>query len=46
MLALKGKSELESSDWESIFASCIGADWETFNVGLGDVMMGKTAWGC
>ena len=45
MLASKGKSELEGSDWESIFASCIGADWKPSNVGLDDVIIGNTAWG-
>jgi hypothetical protein len=45
LLASKGKSELEGSDWESIFASCIGADWKPSNVGLDDVVMGNTAWG-
>ena len=39
LLASKGKSELEGSDWESIFASCIGADWKLSNVGLDDVIM-------
>lgn len=45
LLATKGKSELEGSDWESIFAFCIGADWKPSNVGLDDVVMGNTAWG-
>lgn len=45
LLASKGKPELEGSDWESIFASCIGADWKPSNVGLDDVVMGNTAWG-
>ena len=45
LLASKGKSELEGSDWESIFASCIGADWKPSNVGLDDIIMGNTAWG-
>lgn len=45
LLATKGKSELEGSDWESIFASCIGAEWKPSNVGLDDVVMGNTAWG-
>ena len=45
LLASKGKSELEGSDWESIFASCIGADWKPSNVGLDDVIIGNTAWG-
>ena len=45
LLASKGKPELEGSDWESIFASCIGADWKPSNVGLDDVVIGNTAWG-
>jgi len=45
LLASKGKSELEGSDWESIFASCIGAEWKPSNVGLDDVIIGNTAWG-
>lgn len=45
LLATKGKSELEGSDWESIFACCIGAEWKPSNVGLDDVVMGNTAWG-
>lgn len=45
LLASKGKPELEGSEWESIFANCIGADWKPSNVGLDDVIMGNTAWG-
>lgn len=45
LLASKGKPELEGSEWESIFATCIGADWKPSNVGLDDVLMGNTAWG-
>lgn len=45
LLATKGKSELEGSDWESIFATCIGAEWKPSNVGLEDIRMGNTAWG-
>jgi hypothetical protein len=45
LLAAKGKPELEGSEWESIFAKCIGADWKPSNVGLDDVVMGNTAWG-
>jgi hypothetical protein len=44
LLASKGKPELEGSDWENIFANCIGADWKPSNVGLDDVVMGNTAW--
>jgi hypothetical protein len=45
LLASKGKPELEGSEWESIFATCIGAEWKPSNVGLDDVVMGNTAWG-
>lgn len=45
LLASKGKPELEGSEWESIFSTCIGADWKPSNVGLDDVVMGNTAWG-
>lgn len=45
MLASKGKPEVEGSEWENIFANCIGADWKPSNVGLDDVVMGNTAWG-
>lgn len=45
LLATKGKSDLEGSDWESIFADCIGADWKPSNVGLDDVVLGNTTWG-
>lgn len=45
LLASKGKPELEGSEWENIFANCIGADWKPSNVGLDDVTMGNTAWG-
>lgn len=45
LLASKGKPELEGSEWENIFANCIGADWKPSNVGLDDVVMGNTAWG-
>ncbi len=45
LLASKGKGELEGSEWENIFANCIGAEWKPSNVGLDDVVMGNTAWG-
>ncbi len=45
LLASKGKPELEGTEWESIFATCIGADWKPSNVGLDDVVLGNTAWG-
>ncbi len=45
LLATKGKASLEGSEWEEIFANCIGADWKPSNVGLDDVVLGNTAWG-
>lgn len=45
LIASKGKPELEGSEWENIFANCIGAEWKPSNVGLDDVLMGNTAWG-
>lgn len=45
LLASKGRSDLEGSEWEQIFAICIGADWKPSNVGLDDVVIGNTAWG-
>lgn len=45
LLATKGKPSLEGSEWEEIFANCIGAKWKPSNVGLDDVVFGNTAWG-
>ncbi len=45
LLAAKGKPVLEGSEWESMFAGCIGAEWKPSNVGLDDVVLGNTAWG-
>lgn len=45
LLASKGKPETEGTEWESIFADCIGADWKPSNIGLDDVVKGNTAWG-
>lgn len=45
LLATKGEPTLEGSEWEKIFANCIGADWKPSNVGLDDVVLGNTAWG-
>lgn len=45
LLAFKGKGALEGSEWEEIFANCIGAEWKPSNVGLDDVILGNTAWG-
>ena len=45
LLSSKGKPVLEGSEWEEIFANCIGAEWKPSNVGLDDVVLGNTAWG-
>lgn len=45
LLASKGKPILEGSEFEAIFAICIGAEWKPSNVGLDDIMLGNTAWG-
>ena len=45
LLASKGKPILEGPEWESIFATCIGAEWKPSNVGLDDAILGNTAWG-
>lgn len=45
LLATKSTPTLEGSDWEQIFASCIGAKWKPSNVGLDDVILGVCAWG-
>ena len=45
LLASKAKPILEGSEWEAMFATCIGADWKPSNVGLDDVILGNTAWG-
>lgn len=36
---------LEGSQWEQIFAHCIGAEWKPSNVGLDDIVLKQTAWG-
>lgn len=45
LLASKNRAELEGSEWEQIFADCIGATWKPSNVGLDDVVFGVCAWG-
>ncbi|TGM82414.1 hypothetical protein EHR01_06440 [Leptospira mtsangambouensis] len=45
LLTSKGKAVLEGSDWEEIFALCIGAEWKPSNVGLDDVILGNCCWG-
>ena len=45
LLATRENPVLEGSEWESVFATCIGAEWKPSNVGLDDVVLGNTAWG-
>lgn len=43
--ATRSEPRLEGSDWEEIFARCIGAKWSPSNVGLDDVVLKQMAWG-
>ena len=45
LLATKGTPSLEGTEWEEIFANCIGAQWKPSNVGLDDVVLESCAWG-
>lgn len=45
LLATKSTPSLEGSEWEQVFASCIGAEWKPSNVGLDDVVLNVCAWG-
>ena len=44
LLATREPPTLEGSDWELIFARCVGAKWAPSNVGLDDVQMHQMAW--
>ena len=44
ILATRENPVIDGDDWEQIFAHCIGVDWQKSNVGLEDVVCGKTAW--
>ena len=44
LLATREPPTLEGSDWEQIFARCVGAKWAPSNVGLDDVQMHQMAW--
>ena len=44
LLATRKSPSLEGSDWERIFAKCIGAQWTPSNVGLDDVQFNQMAW--
>ena len=45
MQATKNPMSLEGSEWEQIFANCIGANWRPSNVGLDDVVLDNCCWG-
>lgn len=45
LLATKDQVSLEGTEWEKIFADCIGAEWKNSVVGLDDVTLGSCAWG-
>ena len=45
LLATKNRPDVAGSEWEQIFATCIGANWAPSNVGLDDVVLGVCAWG-
>jgi len=45
LLATKGNVSLEGSEFEAIFAACIGAEWKPSNVGLDDIVLDNCAWG-
>jgi len=45
LLATRSDARMEGSDWEEIFARCIGADWAPSNVGLDDIVYRQMAWG-
>lgn len=44
VLATKSTPDIAGSEWEQIFANCIGAEWKPSNVGLDDVVLGNCAW--
>lgn len=44
LLATRQPPTLEGSDWEQIFARCVGAQWKPSNVGLDDVQLHQMAW--
>ena len=45
IMATRPSCSFEGSDWEDVFARCIGAEWTPSNVGLDDVRLSQTAWG-
>lgn len=45
MMATKQTMSIEGSEWEQVFAECIGAQWKPSNVGLDDVVLDNCCWG-
>ena len=45
LLATRDTPDLEGKDWESLFATSIGAKWKPSNIGLDDVVLDTCAWG-
>lgn len=45
LLTTRNTTSLEGSDWECVFANCIGAQWKPSNVGLDDIVLEPCAWG-
>ena len=45
LLATKGSISLEGSEFEAIFAACVGAEWKPSNVGLDDIVLDNCVWG-
>lgn len=44
LLATRITPRFEGSDWEEVFAKCIGGRWKPSNVGLDDVLLEQCAW--
>ena len=44
LLATKSKPSISGTEWEQKFAECIGANWQSSNVGLRDVYKDTTCW--
>lgn len=44
ILATRDNPDISGDDWEQIFARCVGVEWKKSNVGLEDVVCGRTAW--
>lgn len=44
LLATKSIPDIAGSEWEQVFANCIGAVWKPSNIGLDDIVLGNCAW--